>query len=222
MRYADKACGAYSGGNKRKLALALALVGEPPVVFLDEPSTGMDPVARRFMWNVIASVTHNKSLVLTTHSMEECEALCGRVGIMVCGKLTCLGSIQHLKGRFGHGYKMEIVAAERSIRRVQKFVEKMFEGAKLEEFHAGRLKYHLPKQNMSLSAIFKAIEQHKAELEIEDYSVCQSTLEQIFLLMAQQQDDQDRHAADRNLPYSDVDSPKTSPQSGYPHEFIVD
>lgn len=81
------------------------------MIFLDEPSTGMDPVARRFMWKVIAEVaTRDKacSIILTTHSMEECEALCQRVGIMVGGRLRCLGSIQHLKNKYGRGYQAEI------------------------------------------------------------------------------------------------------------------
>jgi len=186
MKYADKPAGSYSGGNMRKLSLALALVGEPSVVFLDEPSTGMDPVSRRFMWNVIASVTQNKSLILTTHSMEECEALCGRIGIMVSGKLTCLGSCQHLKSRFGKGYHMEINTTEKSFPKVKAFVEKLDSGAVLEECHAGRLKYRLSQENLSLSQIFGSIESNKSELEIDDYSVSQSTLEQIFILMAAQ------------------------------------
>lgn len=80
-------------------------VGNPAVVFLDEPSSGMDPVARRAMWNLITDAVQdrNMSVVLTTHSMEECEALCSRVGVMVAGSLVCLGSIQHIKSRFGSG-----------------------------------------------------------------------------------------------------------------------
>lgn len=70
------------------------MLGNPKVIFLDEPSTGMDPVARRFMWDVISRVATQKkqsSIVLTTHSMEEAEALCTRMGIMVNGELKCLG-----------------------------------------------------------------------------------------------------------------------------------
>merc|ERR1719263_2039278 len=69
--YADRVCGSYSGGNKRKLSLAVALVGSPAVVFLDEPSSGMDPVSRRHMWEIIKKERSLRSIVLTTHSMEE-------------------------------------------------------------------------------------------------------------------------------------------------------
>jgi len=68
----------------------------------DEPTSGMDPGARRQLWKLIIQITHmGKSVVLTSHSMEECEALCSRLAIMVNGKFTCLGSLQHLKNRLG-------------------------------------------------------------------------------------------------------------------------
>merc|ERR1712087_1036999 len=107
----------YSGGMKRKLSVACATIGSPQIVFLDEPSTGMDPVSRRALWKVISRMVRGRSsmhdnektaVILTTHSMEECEALCPRIGIMAGGKLRCLGSAQHLKNRFGQGYQIEM------------------------------------------------------------------------------------------------------------------
>ena len=91
--------------------MTMALIGNPPIIFLDEPSTGMDPVARRFMWTVISRVStlrKKSSVVLTTHSMEEAEALATKIGIMVNGEFKCLGSIQHIKSKFGKGYELEI------------------------------------------------------------------------------------------------------------------
>uniref|UniRef100_M4C4G7 ABC transporter domain-containing protein n=1 Tax=Hyaloperonospora arabidopsidis (strain Emoy2) TaxID=559515 RepID=M4C4G7_HYAAE len=112
--FENKLAGSLSGGNKRKLSVAIAMIGDPRIVFLDEPSTGMDPVSRRFMWDVIASIStrgKNSTIVLTTHSMEESEALCSRVGIMVGGRLRCLGSVQHLKSRFGDGLVVDVKLA---------------------------------------------------------------------------------------------------------------
>jgi len=109
--YADRYAGTFSGGNKRKLSVAIAMIGEPSIVFLDEPSTGMDPVARRFMWDVISDIVTKRekcSLILTTHSMEECEALCTRIGIMVGGVMRCIGSAQRLRNKYGDGYQIEI------------------------------------------------------------------------------------------------------------------
>src|ERR1700759_3082574 len=102
--YENITAGTYSGGNRRKLSVAIAMIGNPPVVFLDEPSTGMDPEARRFMWNVISRISTERklsSIILTTHSMEEAEALATRMGIMVDGGLKCLGTCQHIKNKFG-------------------------------------------------------------------------------------------------------------------------
>ncbi|CAI5723062.1 unnamed protein product [Hyaloperonospora brassicae] len=108
--YRTKLTRGLSGGNKRKVSTAIAMIGSPSVILLDEPSTGVDPSSRRKMWDVIANVCAAKksSVILTTHSMEECEALCTRVGILVNGKLKCLGSVEHLKQKFGRGYIVEV------------------------------------------------------------------------------------------------------------------
>merc|ERR1719447_1799009 len=79
-----------SGGNKRKLSLGVAVTGRPPVLLLDEPSSGMDPISKRFMWNYISrDLRKTTATVLTTHSMEEAEALSDRIGIMANGELMC-------------------------------------------------------------------------------------------------------------------------------------
>ena len=92
-----------SGGNKRKLSTAIALVGNPSIVLLDEPTTGMDPATRRYLWDVLTGIVQEgRSIVLTSHSMEECEALCTRLAIMVNGAFKCLGGIQRLKNKFVH------------------------------------------------------------------------------------------------------------------------
>ena len=96
--YLDRPCGQYSGGNKRKLNVALALIGRPKVMLLDEPTTGVDPAARRKIWETINNIRKSgTSIILTSHSMEECEALCDRLAIMVKGSFQCLGGPQHIK-----------------------------------------------------------------------------------------------------------------------------
>jgi ATP-binding cassette subfamily A (ABC1) protein 3 len=110
-QYENKNAGTLSGGNKRKLSVAMSMIGNPPVVFLDEPSAGMDPKARRFMWEIIAKIStrgKNSAVILTTHSMEEAEALSTSMGIMVDGQFKCFGSKQHIKNKFGTGYQVEI------------------------------------------------------------------------------------------------------------------
>jgi len=90
-----KLAGTLSGGNKRKLCVAMAIVGSPPIILLDEPSAGMDPEARRFMWRVVGQIASDKTsaVILTTHSMEEAEALSTKMGIMVKGGIfKCFGT----------------------------------------------------------------------------------------------------------------------------------
>jgi len=107
-----KPAGTLSGGNKRKLSVAMAIIGNPPIILLDEPSAGMDPEARRFMWSVVARISQQRkqsAVILTTHSMEEAEALSTKMGIMVKGGVfRCLGSSQHIKNKFGTGYEIEV------------------------------------------------------------------------------------------------------------------
>lgn len=107
-----KLAGALSGGNKRKLSVALCVIGNPPIILLDEPSAGMDPEARRFMWSVVAKISQQRkksAVILTTHSMEEAEALSTKMGIMVKGGIfKCFGSSQHIKSKFGTGYEIEV------------------------------------------------------------------------------------------------------------------
>ena len=92
----DKQAGQLSGGNKRKLSVAMATLGNPPIILLDEPSAGMDPEARRFMWTVVERISQRdkkSAVILTTHSMEEAEALSTKMGIMVRGGVfKCYGS----------------------------------------------------------------------------------------------------------------------------------
>lgn len=108
-KHLDKRACQYSGGNKRKLSTALALIGHPVVVYLDEPTTGMDPGAKRCLWNVVNSLRKTgKTIVLTSHSMDECEALCTRLVIMVNGEFKCIGSVQHLKNKFSRGFSLTV------------------------------------------------------------------------------------------------------------------
>uniref|UniRef100_A0A7N5ZRN0 P-type phospholipid transporter n=1 Tax=Anabas testudineus TaxID=64144 RepID=A0A7N5ZRN0_ANATE len=200
-KYVDKAAGSYSGGNMRKLSTAIALIGGPPVVFLDEPTTGMDPKARRALWNAILSIIkEGRSVVLTSHSMEECEALCTRMAIMVNGRFRCLGSVQHLKNRFGDGYTiiLRVAGPNPDLRPVMEFIERELPGSTLKEKHRNMLQYQLPSSLTSLARIFSILSKNKEALSIEDYSVSQTTLDQVFVNFAKDQSDED-HLKDVHL-----------------------
>jgi ABC-type multidrug transport system ATPase subunit/ABC-type multidrug transport system permease subunit len=222
--YANVPCGNYSGGNKRKLSLAVALIGNPKVLLLDEvkrlfctplsfliaisffckqPSTGMDPQAKRHMWNVIEKVSKNRTVILVSHSMEEIEALCTRVGVMVGGRMHCIGNNQHLKNKFGGGYLLEIRCDHSTIENCLRFCfevalkeEKQLEvttsdevpelfSIQLEERHVTYFRLKVSR-GMDLSKAFEEFEKNKEELKIFDYNISQFSLEQVFLNLAKE------------------------------------
>ncbi|KPI83511.1 putative ATP-binding cassette protein subfamily A member 2 [Leptomonas seymouri] len=174
---------ALSGGNRRKLSVALSLIGGPRVVFLDEPSAGMDPVARRGMWTAIETVADNCSVVLTTHHLEEVEALAHRVAIMVDGSLRCIGNKTHLKKKYGKGFEVNIriqIDDEDVKKGVESFFASNFAGSALREYRARRFTYELP-PTTKLSTTFKLMEEHAGALGATDYNVSQTSIEQVFL-----------------------------------------
>ncbi|XP_009947237.1 PREDICTED: retinal-specific ATP-binding cassette transporter [Leptosomus discolor] len=190
--YADHLAGTYSGGNKRKLSTAIALIGCPPLVLLDEPTTGMDPQSRRLLWDSIVSVLRDgRAVVLTSHSMEECEALCTRLAIMVKGTFKCLGTIQQLKYKFGDGYivTLKIKPPKAGLppdpTPAEQFIRMNFPGSLQREKHYNMLQYQIC--SSSLAKIFRLIISNKENLHIEEYSVSQTTLDQVFVNFAKQQ-----------------------------------
>ncbi|XP_077550121.1 phospholipid-transporting ATPase ABCA1-like isoform X2 [Haemaphysalis longicornis] len=193
QRYAHRCAGTYSGGNKRKLNTAIALVSDPPLVFLDEPTTGMDPKARRFLWDCILDIVRDgRSVILTSHSMEECEALCSRLAIMVNGQFRCLGSIQHLKNKYGAGYTvtLKVRGASAELVQVASVMERSFGAAdaQLREQHLNQMEYQLS-PSVPLATLFERLEAARESSPLEDYSVTQTTLDQVFINFAKQQGD---------------------------------
>eukprot|EP00644_Phytophthora_capsici_P000540 jgi/Phyca11/99790/e_gw1.4.680.1 len=98
-----------SGGQKRKLSVALAFMGDSKLVFLDEPTSGMDPYSRRFTWNLLQRNRDDRVIVLTTHFMDEADILGDRIAIMADGQLCCAGSSLFLKNRYGAGYNLTMI-----------------------------------------------------------------------------------------------------------------
>ncbi|ORX93119.1 P-loop containing nucleoside triphosphate hydrolase protein [Basidiobolus meristosporus CBS 931.73] len=184
-----------SGGNRRKLSLGIAIIGAPSVLLLDEPSTGMDPLAKRFMWDVINGLTSEKSIILTTHSMEEADALCTRVGIMVAGQMCGLGSPQHLKNKYGKGYELAIlVCPGGNPSHIISSIHQAFGQTSLLEQQCNRIRLEISNISMhshltrafDLADVFEWMEQMREQLGIDDYSISQTSLEQVFLNFAKE------------------------------------
>ncbi|CAF4578630.1 unnamed protein product [Rotaria socialis] len=191
--WADRPVHQYSGGNKRKLSTAISLIGNPSIIFMDEPTTGMDVRAKRFLWNCILKLTREdrKSVVITSHSMEECETLCNRLVIMVSGEFKCLGSVQHLKEKFGDGYTILIrTNMDTNRKTVIDYIQKQIPEAIIKEEHNKMMHFRVS-INVSLYQIFSILEKARDELKsiIEDYTVTQVTLDDIFVNFAKVQEE---------------------------------
>ena len=131
------------------------------------------------MWDFLSSTMVNRAVILTTHSMEECEALCSRIGILVLGKLKCLGSAQHLKTKFGEGFQIDMaVADEARMVDVGAFARGTFPGAVEIEAFGGNVKYRIGK-TLPLADVFARLEDVKTKLGITHYAISQTSLEQV-------------------------------------------
>ena len=151
----------------------------------------MDAKARRLLWNDILSlIKENRIVILTSHSMEECEALCTRLVIMVNGHFKCLGSPQHLKTKFGSGYLLTVrLNNEEKKSSLLKFIKKYFPDSIVQDSHKNLFEFVLPFTSTKLSSIFNKLEKHRENLDLKDYSISQTTLDQIFINFAKQQNE---------------------------------
>uniref|UniRef100_A0A8C6VFE1 Cholesterol transporter ABCA5 n=1 Tax=Naja naja TaxID=35670 RepID=A0A8C6VFE1_NAJNA len=185
-------------GIKRKLCFALSMLSSPHITLLDEPSTGMDPKAKQHMWKAIRAAFKSKkrAAILTTHYMEEAEAVCDRVAILVSGKLRCIGTVQHLKTKFGKGYFLEMKLKEvpdlQMKEQLQRAILHIFPNGRPQESFSSILSYKIPKEDVhSLALSFSQLEEAKHAFNIEEYSFSQATLEQVFVELAKEQEEED-------------------------------
>ncbi|KAK5577017.1 hypothetical protein RB653_001954 [Dictyostelium firmibasis] len=186
-KIANSNTGGYSGGNKRKVSLSIAMLGNPLVVFLDEPSSGCDPIIRFRQCQVISELGKNKVIILTSHSLSEIQALVGRMTIMRDGQFKCLGSTQHIKSKFGAGYSVEVKFKKSCMdvgiaQSIQSVLE-CFPNATILDQHDLMASLELPnppENPIKVSEIFHILSTELSSI-LDDYSVSQTSLEQVFL-----------------------------------------
>ncbi|KAK4327951.1 hypothetical protein Pmani_001612 [Petrolisthes manimaculis] len=199
---ANRPSSTYSGGNRRKLSTGMALIAQPQLVFLDEPTSGVDPTSRRRVWAAVSqAVSRGQSIVLTSHSMEECEALCSRIIIMAKGNLRCVGTPAHLKAKYGQGYSLQIKLKThgfstdkevdeqeytRKVSELQNTITHNLSGAVITDQHRGMVAYRIP-SSVAWGQLFTVMEGLKTEDNIvEVYAASDTTLEQVFLSFARE------------------------------------
>lgn len=145
------------GGMKRRLSLAISLIGDPKVVYMDEPSTGLDPASRNELWNVVMKAKRDRAILLTTHSMEEAEHLCDRLGIFVDGSMQCVGNAKQLKARYGGSYVFTITTPSNYEQEVDSMVRRLFPSANKTYHISGTQKFKLPKHEVRIADVFKQL-----------------------------------------------------------------
>lgn len=177
----DVRAGTYSGGMKRRLSLIISTIGNPKIIYMDEPTTGMDPVNRRHVWAFIEKFKKGRVVILTSHSMEEADVLGDRIAIMAKGNLLAIGNSIHLKSKFGAGYRISLITNESDSVDVKKDFDSIIPGCILEDDSAGALIYQCPPSSIPNIPAFAAWVEKNEENRIKNWGISQSTLEEVFL-----------------------------------------
>eukprot|EP01061_Rhynchopus_euleeides_P041348 TRINITY_DN7180_c0_g1_i1.p1 TRINITY_DN7180_c0_g1~~TRINITY_DN7180_c0_g1_i1.p1 ORF type:complete len:999 (+),score=456.52 TRINITY_DN7180_c0_g1_i1:302-2998(+) len=179
-----------SGGNKRKLSVAMALMGGPSALFLDEPSAGMDPMARRALWDALErAINHlGQSVIITTHHLEEIEGLSRlrhRITIMVDGRLQCLGSLSHLKQSLGDAYEVTLkVASHADEAPARRFLCERYPGTEVVSSSQLRMTLQVPKSAAELPDLFRSVEEMRLVVGVADYAINEKSLELVFVRLS--------------------------------------
>ncbi|KAF1845602.1 nod factor export ATP-binding protein I [Cucurbitaria berberidis CBS 394.84] len=233
-RFHDRLASKLSGGNKRKLSLGIALMGNPSVLLLDEPSSGMDAAAKRVMWRTLLGVAApGRALLITTHSMEEADKLATRVGIMK-RKMLALGTVSDLGEQYGDAWVVQLVlksapeTTEQEMEAVKEWVRFRIPGVQMDKWGSrggghGQLRFkvlkaaspsagpglkheegktaneelHPIRTNASAGSDFGGIpgliqllETNREELGLEYYSVSPTTLDEVFLRVVGEEEEE--------------------------------
>ncbi|TPX33176.1 hypothetical protein SmJEL517_g03814 [Synchytrium microbalum] len=185
LKVADQRAGSYSGGMKRRLSMVIATIGDPKVVYLDEPTTGMDPVNRRHVWTFIEKFKKNRVVVLTTHSMEEADVLADRIGIMARGQLKAIGSSIALKTKYGAGYRISVVTDASRVLEAKQKIQSQVPDAILEDESAGAMIFQFPPSSTpAIPAFVKYLDSQsdsKSDGLVRAWSISNTSLEEVFL-----------------------------------------
>ena len=194
---------------KRRLSLGIALVGDPQIVFLDEPTTGLDPGNKRQIWEILHNAKRGKCMILTTHLMDEAEVLCDRIGIIIKGEMKCLGTQFELQTNYGKGFKLCLnlrhisiegenkdvfgavkVEEEKSRERinvVSAFITNIFNRAKPVESYKNTLIFEILNQDFDPHLLFEKLKDNKEKLEITNWGISQVSLEDIFIRLTEKE-----------------------------------
>ncbi|KAJ8718117.1 hypothetical protein PYW07_006047 [Mythimna separata] len=205
-KYASRHVATYSGGCVRRLGAAASLCGGSDLSLLDEPTAGVDVVARRRLWTALRKALKQKrSIIITSHSMDEMEALCSRIAILTAGRVRALGTTAGLRKAYAAGHAVvfkllhahhldEVDSAKTQVYRLKGMLQETF-NCTLKDEHKTMLHYHI-NDAMPYSVLFKELENLRNEFPtlIEDYAITETTLEEVFLSFAKEEQQQGAQA----------------------------
>ncbi|KAF9018949.1 hypothetical protein CPC16_011027 [Podila verticillata] len=192
-KFRDRQVKSLSGGERRRVSIAISMLGDNRVIFLDEPTTGLDPAVRRVVWDVVNRVKVDRTVILTTHSMEEADILSDRIAIMTEGQLRCIGTSLHLKELYGSGFRLSVTSKPGRLQEAcQSIEEKVLSGrpfkrtdkftnATVFDFDIGQASNEAGESKGELSTIFKSLLQREQFPDVEDWGISQTTLEDVFI-----------------------------------------
>eukprot|EP01102_Stenamoeba_stenopodia_P007614 TRINITY_DN2137_c0_g1_i1.p1 TRINITY_DN2137_c0_g1~~TRINITY_DN2137_c0_g1_i1.p1 ORF type:complete len:837 (+),score=142.68 TRINITY_DN2137_c0_g1_i1:235-2745(+) len=182
LRVGRNPVGTYSGGMKRRLSVAIASIGDPKVIVMDEPTTGMDPLSRRHVWQLIQRLKQNRIVLLTTHSMEEADVLGDRIGIMAKGRLRCIGNSLYLKNKFGDGFRVNLQAPIPQMSALKAYVASTLPTATIHTETGGMITYKVGVDVIDqVTEFFQMLENGDPRASfILEWGISNTTLEEVF------------------------------------------
>ncbi|PNH04925.1 ABC transporter A family member 8, partial [Tetrabaena socialis] len=178
--------GSLAGGSPRRSGTRPASHSSSGATSQDEPSTGLDPASRRALWDVVRRHKEGRAIILTTHSMEEAQVLCDRLGIFVDGQLVCIGNPREITARYADYLVFTLTVAKGHEAAAKAFVAKLSPRARLTYALGGTFKFELPSGEVTLSAVFDAVAVAREQMEVLDWGVANATLEEVFIKFARQ------------------------------------
>ncbi len=180
---------ALSGGMRRRLSIAIALLNDPKVLFLDEPTTGLDPEMKRMIWTIVENLksAENKCIVLTTHAMDEAEALCSRIGIMAQGTLRCVGTLEQLQNRFNARFELSFTVLNGSNDQVlHQHIETYCPSVMMLSTFGQTRVFTIPKREISIQQLFRMLIQGQEKGFYTEWGVSHTSLDEVFCAITAQ------------------------------------
>ena len=194
----DSRISSLSGGMKRRLSICISTLGDPFVIFMDEPTTGLDPVNRRKIWSLIGKLKKNRVIILTTHLMEEADYLSDRIGIIIGGQLKFIGNSTELRNIYWDGIILVIskennneafdISKVKNTEYLRDKLKEVFPNSEVAISNSGLCNIFILKENQQeMIKAFKLFKEKSVEelSEIKDFvkdiSISQSNLENIFI-----------------------------------------